>query len=202
MYIYLDESQLKKIEEALDYTEKQARPVMKEALNKTAKTAQKSLVDRARQVYLWKKGVAKKDLRIKNARINDLVATLHASGQALELYHFSARGPVAWTQTIPGAPPTKAHGIRSNPMKYLKKDGIKAFIARMPSGHKTIVSRTADWASHDTSLDERYLKTILTVSVPQMLGNEEKVWEYVLPTIRSTLESSVLDGIVKRGGRI
>lgn len=196
--IYIDESQLIRIEKALDVTAREARPVLREAINKTARDAQKKLIDRAREVYLYKKGLAKKDLVLTRATNTNLVAKLQASGAGTELYHFSAKGPVAWNETIPGAPATRGHAVRNTSMTSLVNQNIKAFIARMPSGHTTIVRRSPDWMGKNSSLGERYLQTILTVSVPGMIGDEERVWNYVSPELGRTLNEEVTKAINRR----
>jgi len=196
--IYIDESQLLRIENALNITYKEARPVLKQAINATAKDAQNRLINKAREVYLYKKGLAKKDLKLTKASVNNLVAKLQATGQGTELYHFSAKGPVAWNETVLGAPATKGHAIKKTPMKSLVNQNIKAFIARMPSGHTTVVRRSPDWRNKNTDLGNRYLETILTVSVPGMIGDEEKVWKYVSPELGKTLNDEVTKAINRR----
>lgn len=197
-HVYVDESQIIKVMDALDATYKEARPALKEAINNTAKEAQTRLINRARQVYIYNKRLAKKDLKLTKATVGNLEARLQATGQGIELMHFSARGPVAWSETVPGAPATRGHAVRQNPMKSLVNQNIKAFIARMPSGHKTVVRRSPDWQSKNTSLGNRYLQTILTVSVPGMIGNEEKVWKYVSPDLGRMLELEVSKAISRR----
>lgn len=206
MIIYVDEAQTERVVKALDSI-KDARPVMKSALNATAKTAQKKIIDRAAQVYVYKKKFTNRDLKRENATVSKLMARLYASGQGVEIYHFSARGPKAWSQTVKGAPATKGRGLRSKPAKALQRrtglsDNLKAFIARMPSGHVTVVRRVEPSGRRNkrTSLGSRYLETVLSTSVPGMLGNEEKVWNYLSHFLGQTLEDEVTKALNKKLG--
>lgn len=208
MLVYVDENQTKRVIEALDSI-KNARPVIKSALNATAKRAQKKLIERAAQVYIYKKRFTNKDLKRQNATVANLTARLYASGEGIEIYHFSANGPKAWSQTVKGAPATKGRGIRKNPARYLQRrkgssDNLKAFIARMPSGHVTVVRRTeeSERRNKKTGLGARYLETVLSTSVPGMLGNEEKVWNYISPDLGIFLAEETSRALAKKMGSL
>lgn len=185
----VDEIELKKIEARLDNMGDRASDVLKKAINDTAKQARTRITKQAQTVYAARRGRFNKNMKIENAKKGSLVAIISSKGKATELMDY---------KTSPVRPPnannrpnvTKAKVIKKNSMKDLEKGGIKAFVVRFKSGHVSVVQRVPGKKMKSNPKKE-FLRKLLSPSIPQLVGNEEKVYNTVQPHIYSDLQENI-----------
>lgn len=145
--------------------------VMARALNRTAIHSRKLLSDKARETYDVKAGGFKSDLKIKNATAGNLEAVLHTEGRALKLSKFGVRK---------GKEAVRARVLKSSGYKPLYKNGIKAF---WTIGKSPLVVRQGK---------DRYpLKVLFSKTVPDMIGDEWRVYGVIEPTMQQELQKNM-----------
>lgn len=185
----VDDVELKKIETRLDNMGDRASDVLKKAINDTAKQARTRITKQAQTVYAARQGRFNKNMKIENAKKGSLVAIISSKGKATELMDY---------KTSPVRPPnqnnrpkvTKAKVIKKNSMKDLEKGDIKAFVVKFKSGHVSVVQRVHGKKMKSNPKKE-FLRKLLSPTIPQMLGNEEKVYGIVQPNIYSDLQENI-----------
>lgn len=137
-----DEGQLKVIRERMTQMGKPVQPAIKDAINETAAQFKKELGPRIRQVYTAKRSAFKESgMKVKKATGGMMTATITARGETNSLFKgfVSKRGKRAGVS---------ARVLSSSGMKPLvlkgsgQGTGIKAFVAKMASGHVGIFQRT------------------------------------------------------------
>ena len=158
---------------ALGDLKSQRFKVLKNAVNATAKQAQKDLVERAQAEYTAKKGPLKKATTIKKGTDSKPEATITVKGATLELREFKTSAP---------------------------KSGAKAFLATFESGHTAIVQRQEGetyrrdgakrQAKYGRHIDMTRLKKLLSISFPKMVGGSAVLGE-LGPSIYDTLLENV-----------
>ena len=179
---------------ALGDLKSQRFKVLKNAVNATAKQAQKDLVERAQAEYTAKKGPLKKATTIKKGTDSKPEATITVKGATLELREFKTSAPKS------GA---KAKILNSSTLKLIQsqKGGrAKAFLATFESGHTAIVQRQEGetyrrdgakrQAKYGRHIDMTRLKKLLSISFPKMVGGSA-VLGALAPDIYDTLLENV-----------
>ncbi len=179
---------------ALGDLKSQRFKVLKNAVNATAKQAQKDLVERAQAEYTAKKGPLKKATTIKNGTDSKPEATITVKGATLELREFKTSAPKS------GA---KAKILNSSTLKLIQsqKGGrAKAFLATFESGHTAIVQRQEGetyrrdgakrQAKYGRHIDMTRIKKLLSISFPKMVGGSAVLGE-LGPSIYDTLLENV-----------
>lgn len=179
---------------ALGDLKSQRFKVLKNAVNATAKQAQKDLVERAQAEYTAKKGPLKKATTIKKGTDSKPEATITVKGATLELREFKTSAPKS------GA---KAKILNSSTLKLIqsqKGSKAKAFLATFESGHTAIVQRQEGetyrrdgakrQAKYGRHIDMTRLKKLLSISFPKMVGGSAVLGE-LGPSIYDTLLENV-----------
>lgn len=171
------EVKLREIEKQLGSLSNQAPKVLMRAVNDTARQAQRDLFREAKKTYTTKASSFKnKDraLKIKRANQSSLQAHLLSNGEPLALYGFK----VSASESA-----TKAKVKTANGMKNLIVDNRWAFVTKMGSGHVGVFQRQGD--------SRLPIHEFFSVSVPQMIGNEQEVYGKLEPEFQSMLESNI-----------
>lgn len=179
---------------ALGDLKSQRFKVLKNAVNATAKQAQKDLVERAQAEYTAKKGPLKKATTIKKGTDSKPEATITVKGATLELREFKTSVPKS------GA---KAKILNSSTLKLIqsqKGSKAKAFLATFESGHSAIVQRqdgetyrrdgAKRQAKYGRHIDMTRIKKLLSISFPKMVGGSAVLGE-LGPSIYDTLLENV-----------
>lgn len=175
------------IDDKLSYVEKRlgklsdkAPKVICKSINETAKWARREIAKEAQKAYTIKTGGFNKDMKIENARYSNLEATIKSEGAPIELFKFKYSA---------GKNVTKAQVVKNGVLKALEKGGIKAFVAKFASGHKTIAQRQGK--------ERLPIKVLFSNSIPAMLGNEKRVYGIVEPKIEEKLNERIEHHIKK-----
>lgn len=179
---------------ALGDLKSQRFKVLKNAVNATAKQAQKDLVERAQAEYTAKKGPLKRATTIKKGTDSKPEATITVKGATLELREFKTSAPKS------GA---RAKILNSSALKLIqsqKGSKAKAFLATFESGHTAIVQRqdgetyrrdgAKRQAKYGRHIDMTRLKKLLSISFPKMVGGSAVLGE-LGPSIYDTLLENV-----------
>ena len=176
-----DQNMLAAIERKLGDMRSQAPRVFKLALNDTARQAKSDLAKKAQETYAVKVGGFSKNVRLEAATTSTLEAWLKAKGSRLPITrkNFSVQG---------------GKGPKGPYMKTLIKKsegqhtwGSRAFHNVLgKSGHQG----AAEYVGGGQP-GRLHIKTLYTVSVPQMLGNEREVYGIVEPHIMENLQNNV-----------
>ena len=179
----VDEVTLRDIERRLGLMKAKAPTVMKRALNDTARQARKNLASKAQETYAVKAGGLARYVRIQTASAANLEAILRIRGAMLPLAqkYFSVQGGKG-----PRGPHMRTLVNRKNG-KFTW--GPRAFHNILgESGHKG----AAEFVGGDDDQPNRLkIKTLYTLSIPQMFGSERYVYGVVEPHIQSDLLASV-----------
>ena len=171
------DKRLKKISDALGEFKDSAPKVLKSAINDTARKSRKLLAAEAQQQYTVKNAGFNKAMEIKNATVANLTAKIQAKGKPRMLSEFKV-SPATMKAKKPAV--TKAKVIKSNSLKPLEKDGIKAFITKFASGKTAVAQRVGQ--------ERLPIKALYSMSVPKMLGNEKAVMRKIRPEIYKILD--------------
>lgn len=173
---------LSKLQLQLAMLGNKAPEALKKAINKTAKTARTDLENEAQNTYLVKKGTLNKAMKIKNASTANLAAYINVTGAPNELKGFKT-SPASYKAGRSRGSVTSAQVLRAGSLKPLEKNGIKAFIAKFKSGHVTVAERQGS--------SRLPIKSLYSVSAPTMIGNEQRVYGVVEPSIQNNLQNNV-----------
>ncbi|MEE1137309.1 MAG: phage tail protein [Acutalibacteraceae bacterium] len=178
------EKAMKEILAVLGDANKKAAPrVLSKAVNATADEARKLLASKAQETYAIKSAGFKKAMDIDKAKPKTPVATLRSDGGPIELFKFKT-SPATY-KTGENKPETSKGKVKKSHggMKNLLHEGRWAFVTKFSNGHKSMVQRTTD---------KRFpIKTLLSPSIPQMIGNEEDVYGEVQPVIQKMLMNHI-----------
>lgn len=188
---YVDGPDLAYVKHALGAMSNEAKPTLKRALNDTARKARKALADKARETYDVKVAGFNQGMRIENATNARLYATILASGRPLELYGYKV-SPARYATGAQRPPFIRARVLKSNSLKKVEKGGIKAFVVKYASGHRTVATRTGPG---------RAIKTLHSPGVPTMIGSKH-VYETLAPEIGSMLQQALarqIDRTLRKG---
>ena len=172
-----------KISKQLASIPKDAPKILATALNQTARDAQKILLKEAKDSYTIKPKYFNKGsqgLQIRKATTRTLSAMLDSKGEPIDLYNFKNRA----TETS-----TRASVKKGGGMKNLLIEDRWAFVATMKSGHTGLFQRAGK--------SRLPIKKKFSLSVPQMIGNEEEVYGKLEPEIGEILQKHVEEQIQK-----
>lgn len=167
----VDEQMLEEVQAKLGAMKAKAPTVISRALNKTATTARVDLASKAQATYTVKSGGFKKDMTIKKASAGRLEAVIHSEGRPLDIDRFHI--------TAPKKTGAKANIIKGGGLKQLIYGNIKAF--KGPNGK--IYQRVGT--------ERKPLKKLKSNSIPKMIGNEQRVYGVVKPSIDRNLQHYV-----------
>ncbi len=173
--IRVDASAVTRAQKELSGVKGKVPQALKSAVNTTAKQVRERLVAQAQKAYTVKAGRLKKAVTIKNANVRNLTAVITARGKPMELKDF---------KTSPASPPkkqrkrakTRAKVYSVSQLKPLEKNGIKAFVTRFKNGHVSVAQRRTK--------KRLPIKVLFSTSIPHMIGNEEQVYQIILPDVQ------------------
>lgn len=198
-------SQLKSVPEKIP-------DVLKKTINDTAKAGREKIIEQAHKKYTVKRGTFNKAMKIENATIRYFQATIHTEGKPLPLYGFRVR-------KNNGSKAAKAKVLHSGQLKELilrngednGKD-LKAFVVktkkhigifeRLNSNERIKQQKFFKKKNKGRKTRKNAIKQLYGPSIPQMTGDEKKVYSVVEPAIKDELRknlekhiSAVLEGL-------
>lgn len=152
----LDQSDLQHVKNSLFLIEKKVPRVIKNAINHTAKWAKKELAAGMQASYTVKSAGLNSRIKIQNATMRNMCATIHVKDRTLTIGRFHTTAPKSG-----GKADIKKNGLKALKLPLSDKKEAKAFKRK-----GLIMQRTTE---------ERYpVKALRSVSVPKML---EKVYQ-------------------------
>ena len=170
----VDEQMLEEVQAKLGEMSRKAPTVISRALNKVAVTARVDLANKAQATYTVKSGGFKKDMTIRKASAGRLEAVIHSQGRPLDIEKFHV--------TAPQKAGAKANIIKGGGLKQLIKGNIKAFKGKGDL-HGKIYQRVGK--------ERNPIKKLKSNSIPKMIGNEQRVYGIVKPSIDRNLQHYV-----------
>lgn len=204
MIIYVPEDVIDRLNSQLQRMPEMIPDVLRKTINDTAKTTRREIATQAQKIYTVKTGTFNKSMKIENATQKYPQATIHTEGSPTALYGFKRHKNI-------GSTAAKAQVLTAGSLKELisrKSDifgkDIKAFVQTTKNGHTGIFQRmTFSERMKSTSKKRNAIKQLYAPSIPQMVGNEKRVYSEVQPFIaeelRKNLEkhiAAVMEGIV------
>lgn len=180
MQIQIDgEKAIEEIESILgDAKKKKAPQILSKSVNAVAAEARTLLAKQAQETYAIKSVGFNKAMTVKKGTARTPVAVIKASGAPTELFKFKT-SPAVYKTGKQKAKKTRARVKAHGGMKNILMDGRWAFVTQFASGHKTLVQRTTE--------KRLPIKTLYSLSIPQMIGNENEVYGFVQPQIQEML---------------
>lgn len=211
MIVYVPEDVIERLNRQLQKTPEQIPDVLRKTINDIAKSARKEVAAKAQETYTVKSGTFNKSMKIENATQKYLQATIYTEGSPTVLYGFKRRKNI-------GSTAAKAQVLASGSLKELVLKGgadngkdLKAFVQTIKNKkkngnvtyHTGIFRRmTKEERQKSTSQERNAIKQLYSLSIPQMVGNEKRVYSEVQPLITEelykTLEkhiATVMEGI-------
>lgn len=202
--IHVEMEGLHKIESDLGMLRDKSNIVLRRAINETAKTVNKEMVDGAHKKYIYKKKKAdiKKANTIKKATVSKMHSQISAVGPSNELLDFRV-SPSTYFPGSRGAPRwIKARAMRSEPFKRMALrpnaagDKYKAFVVKYKSGHYALAQRVPGKKMQSKPWKEA-VKSLLSLSVPKMEAVaydenlEGKVDDILAKNIQQSIEQTL-----------
>lgn len=185
----VNQSHYKNIESVLGNMQKNNKMILKKAINATAKTARKKFANTAKEKYALKTAGFNKSMTVKNATVSRLEANILSKGEAIELGKFKA-SPFRYATGNNRPKEVKAKVLTTSTMKALINGNTKAFVAKFRSGHIAIVERDSN-KKMKSDPKKAALRKLLSPSIPQMLGNEKRVYGIIEPEIEEILVQNI-----------
>ena len=180
-FTYDTANTLEYIQRELGEISPKSRQVLARATNETAKKAKVLLADKARQTYEVKKAGFTKSMVTKSATASNPTAIIKVKGRPIELKQFKV-SPASYNPAKRPAM-TKARAIKSNGMKPLVKNGIKAFVVKYKNGHVSVATRSSS---------AKYpIKSLYSASIPSMIGSKAHVYGVLEPRMQQILRQQV-----------
>ena len=204
------DAMMKDIEHALGDRWNEAPRLLAKAINDTAKKAQLMIAGKAQETFTVSNVGFKKALPIKpRAKASNLEAILRSEGEPMDLSRFRVKQPTSDAAA--------AQVKRSGQSKSLiGRGGAKAFLVKFGSGHKAVAqrypgemyqSRSSPMPGSDEvhnlsyrqkrHLDPTRIKKLVTISVPQRLGDEKDVYGKIEDKIGEMLQDAMATNIKK-----
>ena len=203
IHFQVDMQDLTQIEAALGMMKDKSKMVLRTAINNTAKQTVKLLVDEANKEYQFSQPAqVRKTLSVQKATTRTLTALVTSEGRVNELYNFMVK-PRTYIRGggVPGG--YDAHTKRGAAYKniYLKQnatsgDKYRAFVVKYKSGHMTIAQRRPD-RKMKSDPSKEFVKTLLSPSVPNILGDENGVYGVVEPKMYDMLQQNIQQQILR-----
>jgi hypothetical protein len=199
IHLQVEMQDLTEIESALGMMRDRSKYVLRAAVNDTARQTVKLLVDGAGKKYYMSKPNVRKSMSISKATVRTLTAIVASEGHANELYDFKVN-PRTYIRGggAPGGYKGNVRRDRKAGRLALKPgaagDQYKAFVVRYKSGHMTVGQRVPGKRMRSDRRKEA-VKTLLSPSVPTMLGHEKGVYREAEPQIQELLQKSIQEQI-------
>lgn len=201
MIVYVPEDIMDRLEKQLQKTPEMIPEVLRKTINDTAKSVRREIAAQAQGTYTVKTGTFNKAMEIENATQRYPQATIHTEGTPTALYGFKRRKNA-------GSTAAKAQVLVSGSLKKLVLKGgadngkdLKAFIQTIKkkdksgnevTAHTGIFRRmTPSERLRSSSRERNAIKQLYAPSIPQMLGNEKKVYSEVQPFIAEELRKNL-----------
>lgn len=183
---------VRSIEKQLGGLHKDARNVLKLAINETAKKTRTLMAKEAQKAYVMKLRSANKYMKIKKATSSKPVAVISSKGSpTLVNDHKISPAKMQTGEDRPNV--LKARVLRKSKMKPLERDGVKAFLTRFTKSglHNVgVVERVGK---------ERYpIRPIYSPAITQMLGSEKNVLNVIQPHVGDILQKEIARQIDRR----
>lgn len=198
MIIYVPEDVIQRLDYQMRKTPESTIEVLSRAINETATSTRKSIAQKARGTYTVKTTAFNKSMKIEKATKKNIQAVIYSEGKPMALYGFKMRKNMGTTAA-------KAQVLNPGHLKEISlKDGadngkeLKAFVQKMKTtGHIGIFRRkSVEEKRKKAKTPRNAIKQLYGPSIPQMLGNKERVYEKVRPLIaeelRKNLEKHIL----------
>lgn len=173
--MYIEMEGLHEIEAALGMLRDKSKLVLRAAINDTAKTVNKTMIDKAHKKYIYKRtksDIAKAN-KVKKAKTGVLEAKISAVGPQNELLDFRV-SPSTYFPGGKGAPKwVKARAKRNEKFQRIALrmnatgDKYKGFVVRYKSGHFALAQRVPGKRMKSNPKKEA-LKSLLSLSHPKM----------------------------------
>lgn len=198
----VDMGSLTQIEAALGAHKDKTKQVLKTAINDTAKQTMQLLINTAAQKYAIRdKQAIKKTMTLEKAKVSKLVATITSKGRVNELYNFRVN-PNVYVRGggVPGG--YKGQVVKAGRGKKLtlkpgaSGDQYRAFIVRYKSGHMTVGQRVPGKRMKSNRRKE-FVKSLLSPSMPKMLGGDNGVYNIINPQIYTMLQTNIQKQILR-----
>ncbi len=207
MSINIESVNIRQVERRLGSMKQKAPKVMKLAVNDTARKARSRLAKEAQKKYAVKTAGFNRVMKIKFASASNIAAVIHARGEKIPLYKFAHRSgtlgsEVYYNPTLhryqDGKGGTSASGkqLKSSGFKSSTSAKLKWFIANTGK-HTGIFVRNAGVKRHEGSRGNPEISEKMGASVPEMIGNEKRVYGIVRPYIQSDLQKAVSRHIMR-----
>jgi hypothetical protein len=194
VFTFDDRDAYKVVSRALGDLEEQTPNVLKNALNSTARKARNLLDNQAKKTYTIEKAGFSKEMKLKSATKNRLSAVLTTKGPVTDLIHFK----VSPKPSVGGAVPEiiRVQVKKDGGYKDLVVNARKAFFVKFRSGHLAIAQRKGT--------NRLPIKTLYSLSIPKMIGNEKSVLGVVDPQISEMLDQEIraqIEKTIKKAAR-
>ena len=202
MIVYVPEDVINRLNERLKTTPEKIPDALRKAINDTAKSTRQEVAKLAREQYTIKTGDFNKSMKIENATQKYLQATIYTEGKPVPLYGFKRKNNTPMEAA-------KAQVLSSGSLKKIVLKGgadngkdLKAFMQTVKnkngSGHTGIFRRmTQEERQKSISEKKNPIKQLYAPSIPQMTGNEKKVYSVVQPFIVEDLRNNLEKHITK-----
>lgn len=213
MSISIEPVNIRQVERRLGSMKQKAPKVMKLAVNDTARKARSRLAKEAQKKYAVKTAGFNRVMKIKFASVSNMTAIINARGKKIPLYKFAHRagtlgGGVYYNPTLHRYQEGKG-GISASG-KQLKSSGFKSsttarlkWFITTTGKHTGIFVRNAGVKRHEGGSGNPEISEIMGASVPEMIGNEKRVYGIVKPYIQSDLQKAVSRHVTRAfGGEI
>lgn len=182
IYIEVDKNDLRYIQRKFRETPKNAKRVLRSAINQTATAAMKKIRKGGAAGYTIDRGAFKSQINVQRANLSHLDATIKSQGRPRTLQRFKH-----------DVPSSAADITKSGMKNIINSVGAKLFVASGGDADGRIVQRETK---------KRYpLRVIVSNSVPKMV---EKIYEGerggqgdMQPFIEKTLHEKVMEQVEK-----
>jgi len=173
--IELDQADVNALDRRLKWMGEEAPRALRNAINRTATSAKKSLVSKTREVYTY--GKKNKDITshmsMKRATAGDLTAIIYVRGGTEEMKEFDVSGGVGHGNTLTAL---------INTTNGAKGFGSKGFQNQVGEYYGPFVRK----GSSRLPIEKLY-----SLSVPSMVGNQGQVYGPTEPLIMAQLQTQV-----------
>lgn len=199
MIVYVPQDIHDRLNQRLKDMPEKIPDVLRKTINDTAKEARKSILSEAQKKYMVKAQGFNRAVKIENATIKYLQATVMTEGKPIPLYAFKIRknrGPAAAKAQVLSAGSLKELTLRGG--EDNGKD-LKAFVQRMKNGHYGIFQRLNSGGkvkqqeffnnrhgSGKKAVRKNAIKQLYSLSEPQMVESKR-----VYPLVQSTIETGL-----------
>ncbi len=195
---------LEQVERQLGLMKAKAPKVLKLAVNDTARKARSRLAKEAKKTYVVKVSGFNRVMDIKFATTSKPMAIIYTKGKKIPLSKFSFRegelGPERYYnptlhryQIGKGGISASGKVLKGTRYKPAQDSERKWFVAKMRSGHVGVFQRNKGKKRGEK--DEVSEK--MGASIPEMIGNEKRVYGIVKPFIKSDLKDAVSRHILR-----